>query len=176
MAQLKTSVTSRLVIIVVTILTAGPAIADKPSWAGGGKHEKHQQKERHYDHDDRQGNYDDRYYHDKDRPYFSGDRYFIDRHRTVIRDYYVNAYRTGRCPPGLAKKHNGCMPPGQAKKWAIGRPLPRDVIFYDLPPAVLYNIGPPPSGYRFVRVASDILMIAIGTGMVMDAINDLGRY
>ena len=22
----------------------------------------------------------------------------------------------GNCPPGLAKKHNGCLPPGQAKK------------------------------------------------------------
>ena len=26
------------------------------------------------------------------------------------------------CPPGLAKKHNGCMPPGQAAKF-VGRPL-----------------------------------------------------
>ncbi len=25
-------------------------------------------------------------------------------------------YGHGGCPPGLAKKHNGCMPPGQAKK------------------------------------------------------------
>jgi hypothetical protein len=25
-------------------------------------------------------------------------------------------YGAGGCPPGLAKKHNGCMPPGQAKK------------------------------------------------------------
>ncbi len=25
-------------------------------------------------------------------------------------------YGVGGCPPGLAKKHNGCMPPGQAKK------------------------------------------------------------
>ena len=41
MAQLKTSITTRLVLIAVAILTAGPAIADKPSWAGGGKHEKH---------------------------------------------------------------------------------------------------------------------------------------
>jgi hypothetical protein len=24
------------------------------------------------------------------------------------------------CPPGLAKKHNGCMPPGQARKLARG--------------------------------------------------------
>ncbi|MEP7130966.1 MAG: hypothetical protein ABI770_07550 [Sphingomicrobium sp.] len=23
---------------------------------------------------------------------------------------------SGGCPPGLAKKHNGCLPPGQAKK------------------------------------------------------------
>jgi hypothetical protein len=25
-------------------------------------------------------------------------------------------YGTGGCPPGLAKKNNGCLPPGQAKK------------------------------------------------------------
>ena len=25
-------------------------------------------------------------------------------------------YGIGGCPPGLAKKHNGCMPPGQARK------------------------------------------------------------
>ena len=25
------------------------------------------------------------------------------------------------CPPGLAKKHNGCMPPGQAKKFNRGQ-------------------------------------------------------
>jgi hypothetical protein len=25
-------------------------------------------------------------------------------------------YGYGGCPPGLAKKYNGCMPPGQAKK------------------------------------------------------------
>ena len=31
----------------------------------------------------------------------------------------------GGCPPGLAKKHNGCMPPGQAKKlYNIGQRFP----------------------------------------------------
>jgi len=36
-------------------------------------------------------------------------------------------YGVGGCPPGLAKKNNGCMPPGQAKKlyrtgqrWPLG--------------------------------------------------------
>jgi len=30
-------------------------------------------------------------------------------------------YGVGGCPPGLAKKHNGCMPPGQAKKLDRGQ-------------------------------------------------------
>ena len=31
----------------------------------------------------------------------------------------------GHCPPGLAKKHNGCLPPGQAKKlYNVGQRLP----------------------------------------------------
>ena len=92
-----------------------------------------------------------------------------------MREYYVREHRAGHCPPGLAKKHNGCMPPGQAKKWHVGRPLPRDVVFYDLPPRLVVELGVPPSGHRYVRVASDILLIAIGTGMVGDAIDDLGR-
>jgi len=34
-------------------------------------------------------------------------------------------YGVGGCPPGLAKKHNGCMPPGQAKKlYRIGQRFP----------------------------------------------------
>ena len=36
---------------------------------------------------------------------------------------YDNAYGygVGGCPPGLARKHNGCMPPGQARKLARGQ-------------------------------------------------------
>lgn len=103
------------------------------------------------------------------------ERHFVDQHRVVIRNYYAAEFNSGRCPPGLAKKSNGCMPPGQAKKWQIGRPLPREVIFHDLPRSILVELGPPPAGHRFVRVAADILLIAIGTGMVIDAIEDLGR-
>ena len=93
----------------------------------------------------------------------------------MVRDYYEDSFKHGRCPPGLAKKRNGCMPPGQAKKWQMGRPLPRDVIYYNLPSSVVVSLGVPPSGHKYVRVASDLLLIAIGTGMVVDAIQDLGR-
>jgi len=39
---------------------------------------------------------------------------------------------------------------------------------------VTVRLGVAPSGYKYVRVASDILLIAIGTSMVVDAIQDLG--
>lgn len=109
----------------------------------------------------------------------SGDSLSISLHignsqRTVIRDYYGGEFARGHCPPGLAKKNNGCMPPGQAKKWAIGRPLPRDVVYYDLPSSLSVRLTAP-AGARYVRVAADILLIATGTGMVLDAVEDLSR-
>ncbi|SHO51943.1 RcnB family protein [Desulfopila aestuarii] len=99
--------------------------------------------------------------------------YFTDKHRNVIRNYYREEYRSGHCPPGLAKKNNGCMPPGQAKKWRLGYPVPHDVVVYDLPTTIIRQLGPPPAGHRYVRVASDILMIAVGTGLIVDAVQDL---
>jgi Ni/Co efflux regulator RcnB len=101
--------------------------------------------------------------------------YFGESHRAVIREHYGEHGRAGFCPPGLAKKNNGCQPPGQARAWAVGRPLPRDMTYYPLEPSVQVRLGRPPAGYEFVRVASDILLIAVGTSMVMDAIQDLGR-
>jgi hypothetical protein len=36
-------------------------------------------------------------------------------------------YGAGGCPPGLAKKNNGCMPPGQARKlYRAGQRFPRN--------------------------------------------------
>jgi Ni/Co efflux regulator RcnB len=99
---------------------------------------------------------------------------FNERDRVLVREYYGQQFHGGHCPPGLAKKHNGCMPPGLARRWEIGRPLPRDVIFYDVPVEIVVRLSPPPVGYRYVRVASDLLLIAAGTGMVVDAIRDLG--
>jgi Ni/Co efflux regulator RcnB len=146
-----------LTLLVVGMLVAGPAAADKPPGAGGGKSGKNG----HRDSDERSK--------------VKTGEYFGDRHRTVVQEYYGEQFRRGHCPPGLAKKNNGCMPPGQAKKWTVGRPLPRDVIYYEVPSALVVRLERPSAGYRYVRVASDILLIAIGTGMVIDAIQDLGR-
>lgn len=99
--------------------------------------------------------------------------FFTQAHRGIVRDYYADAFQRNNCPPGLAKKHNGCLPPGQAKRWSVGHPLPHDVVYYELPDHLLRQIGYPPHGYRFVRVDSDILLLAIGTGLVVDALTNL---
>lgn len=140
------------------VLFTGAAQADKPSWAGGGKSEDRGQKGG--------GKRDD---------HAQRGSYFGDRQYTIVRDYYAQEYRGGHCPPGLAKKNNGCMPPGQAKKWQRGRPLPGDVVIYDLPRDLVVRLGAPPAGHKYVRAAADILLIAVGTSMVVDAISDLGR-
>jgi Ni/Co efflux regulator RcnB len=37
------------------------------------------------------------------------------------------------------------------------------------------RLPPPPAGHRYVRVAADILLIAVGSSMVIDALEDLVR-
>jgi Ni/Co efflux regulator RcnB len=160
-----------MALVIGGILAAGPVMADKPAGKGKAKDERVESR------DEQKGERrdDDK----KSRPGKEGPsaerRHFEDQHRVIVRDYYAEQFRKGRCPPGLAKKHNGCMPPGQAKKWQMGQPLPRNVVYYEVPQQLVVQIGVPPSGYRYVRVASDILMIAVGTRLVVDAIQDLGR-
>ncbi len=142
------------------IAASGVALADKPSSAGDGKHGKkgEQAEEKYDDHRDATVSFS-----------------FNNDSRQIIGDYYGAQARAGKCPPGLAKKHNGCQPPGQAKKWAKGKPLPADLRYGNLPSDLLRRLPPPPSNHRYVQVAGDVLLIAVGTSMVVDAVEDILR-
>lgn len=139
-------------IVIIVSFAGNAAYADNPPGVSGGKSAEHVQK-----------------------TWTKSNARFDANDRVVVREYFGQEYRNGNCPPGLAKKRNGCMPPGQARKWKIGHPLPSDVVIYDLPRELVVRIGLPPAGHKYVRVASDILLIAVGTSMVIDAIDDLGR-
>lgn len=174
MKRLALSAKHALILAIAGIWAISPAYADKPSGAGDGKGQRggQQQKSGNGNSGQRDDHRDSK--SDRARHAVKAGQHFDERYRTAARDYYGEQFRRGHCPPGLAKKRNGCMPPGQARKWAVGRPLPRDVIYHSVPPALVVQFGQPPSGHRYVRVASDILLIALGTGMVIDAIQDLG--
>lgn len=70
----------------------------------------------------------------------------------IVSDRYGRLYALnarGTCPPGLAKRGNGCMPPGQAKKmYNVGQRYNRNFgqawAYNQIPPALLgqYNLDP----------------------------------
>ena len=96
---------------------------------------------------------------------------FNDTQRGAARSYFVGTYGRGNCPPGLAKKNNGCLPPGQAKKrYAVGRPLPKGIVIADLPADLSRRIGVAPAGYRYGLLDGDLVKLAVGTMLVVDAI------
>lgn len=104
-----------------------------------------------------------------------GELNFTGADRRIVSDYYGPIERGGNCPPGLAKKNNGCRPPGQAKPWSKGQPLPPGITWYPLPGELSVRLPAPPVNHEYVRVGADILMVTMGTMMVVDAITDLGR-
>ncbi len=94
--------------------------------------------------------------------------------RQAASAYFAKKYGKGNCPPGLAKKNNGCLPPGQAKKrYQVGHPLPREVVYVEAPHELVVSLRPCPQGYKYVVVDGDLVKLAIGTMLVVDAIDGL---
>jgi hypothetical protein len=99
---------------------------------------------------------------------------FSVEQRHAVEGYFVEKHGRGNCPPGLAKKNNGCLPPGQAKKrYMVGQPLAREIVFVEPPPELVVRIGAPPPGYRYVLLDGDLVKLAVGTTLVIDAIQGL---
>ncbi len=159
-------------VMLAAVLAVGPALAKNDDGPGRGHGHGHG-KDRHEKHGRREGG--DRAGRSEARQARVG-AFFTDRDRDNARRYYAQQYGgRGNCPPGLAKKNNGCLPPGQAKKYVVGQPLPAGAVVYPVPPAVLVTLPPPPVGHKYVRMAADILLIAVGTSLVVDGISDLMR-
>jgi hypothetical protein len=161
--------------LLLLALPALPAFAEKPDKPGKSKGHGNAEKS----HGGGSGNggsqghggsHDDGSSGDHD-PY----RRFSSQDRGYWHEYWEDQYEHhGHCPPGLAKKHNGCMPPGQAKKrYWIGRPLPRDFVILEVPVVLLPRLAPCPPGYRYGIIDGDLVQLAVGTLLVVDAIEGL---
>lgn len=169
--------TRHIVALAITsLLIAAPAFAkgkDDDDHGDHGKgHNKHHQK-----FDDKQEKREAKEYkkaEKRQRKEIERGNYFNDYQRTVVREYYVNTYSNGKkCPPGLAKKDNGCVPPGQARSWAVGQPVPRGVTIYTVPRPVIVQLPPAPYGYRYARIGSDIVLVQQQNNLIVDIIQDL---
>ena len=126
------------------------------------------------DHDDDHGKHGRHDEQGDDDDQGSHHRHFTPHQREVVRVYFVDEQRRGHCPPGLAKKHDGCLPPGHAKRhYVIGRPMPPSVVLVPVPVDLVARIGPPPSGCRYAMVDGDLVKLAVGSSLVIDAIRGL---
>lgn len=155
-------------------LAIGPALSQERKHDNRNDQGQHDNRRDKGQHDNRHDNrrdkgHDNRNQNDASGSYRQGkqsrgDRHanarFNDRHRQVVRGYYDNRKRHGHY------RHD------KARRYQIGRPLPRDVIFYEVPRSVSRDFGAPPRGYRYVRVSNDILLISAITGLVIDALQN----
>jgi Ni/Co efflux regulator RcnB len=153
-------------------MTAGAANADKPDFAGHGKHKKEKEKDK--EKGKEQGK-DKEHSHDHGHDHDHEGHGFTTEDRRIVSEYYSNRASKGKCPPGLAKKNNGCQAPGQAKKWARGQVLSSNVKTFDVPKELRVRLSPPPPNHRYVQIENDILLIAIGTSLVVWALEDILR-
>ena len=165
MPRLRLPAPGALFLLTAGLTLASPALLAHPHGPPPGAGNPHAWNNRHGHHQE----------HNPNASVGAPGHFFTDQKREEVDAYYARRFRRGHCPPGLAKKHDSCIPPGQAKQWHIGQPLPVSATTHPVPVVVISILGTPPDGYRYVRVANDILLMATGTRMVMDAIQDLGH-
>lgn len=97
--------------------------------------------------------------------------------RTNIRTTRGPNYGVNVCPPGLAAKLNGCLPPGQARKiFDLGQRIPRGYGFYtpfnDIPLAYRNQIPPvyPDRDFDYIYRGNTIYVVDPATRLVSDII------
>ena len=118
--------TSIIALLLAVLLACTPAFAAKPDSPPGKDKEKKSEKVLDSD------QHSDSSSHSKGgkESHYGGSNVSVniligDHDRDVIRNYYHGEFSRGHCPPGLAKKKNGCMPPGQYKKlYGVGQRWP----------------------------------------------------
>ena len=87
----------------------------------------------------------------------------------------TNRYGANNCPPGLARKNNGCLPPGQAKKlFAHGQRIPAGYRFYnnynDIPLAYRSRV-PFSDTSRYIYRDNTVYVVNPRTRLVTSVIN-----
>ncbi len=84
------------------------------------------------------------------------------RDRFAAYTYFREEFLRGTCPAGLVKKPIGCQMQGEPKRqWTLGKKLSPTTLFYPVPLALVAKLSPPPSGVKYVRVDSDLLLMEL---------------
>lgn len=96
--------------------------------------------------------------------------------RTIIRDYMGRNYAI-RCLAGETISPNGCVPIGKMRQttrttttvYTVGQPLSETVVYTDVPPSLITQLQPVPTGYEYVVVDGDVVLLS-PSHQVIDAV------
>ena len=94
------------------------------------------------------------------------------RHERADRDDVRGGGYRHRCPPGLAKKHNGCLPPGQA--WRAGQRAPWNsdrYVNYSSLPSYYRDRYADSSGQQYYYSGSRVYVIDRATQLIRSIFN-----
>ncbi|MGO4915105.1 RcnB family protein [Pseudogemmobacter sp. W21_MBD1_M6] len=79
-------------------------------------------------------------------------------------------------PPGLAKKHNGCTPPGQAKhRYHVGERFHDDDTYDHIRDPDRYRLPRLGQNERYYRIGDTFVRIDRDTKVVLDLITAASR-
>jgi Ni/Co efflux regulator RcnB len=100
--------------------------------------------------------------------------FFTEQHKKAARRLFAQRYGHAKdCPPGMERGDHGCAPPVPGRYWAVGQPLQPAVKEYLVPDVVISKLPTPPEGYRYALVGDDIVLMAAGSKLVVDIIEDV---
>lgn len=86
--------------------------------------------------------------------------------RDIVREYY-----SPDCPPGLEKKNNGCLPPGETKyRFQIGSKLPAGHGGGEAPSDLYRRLPLLPEGFEYRFLDGSLAIVERSTLIVLDAI------
>jgi hypothetical protein len=94
------------------------------------------------------------------------DAVFTSLDRQIIRDYYRNS----GLPPGLARRDS--LPPGLQRQLVRNGRLPPGLEKRALPPDLRARLPSRDRRYDMVQVGTDVLLILIATGVILDIIEN----
>lgn len=153
--------TGLLLCAVLVAVSASAAAAPRDHWRDGRGHHAQYDRGHGYQHDYRRHGHrqERRHYRDQRRHYRPAPSYGYYqpvRPRYRAPSYYV--------PPRHYRPH----------RWARGHHLPRHYYgpsyYVDYRP---YRLAPPPYGHHWVRVDNDVVLVALASGLIADAVYGL---
>jgi Ni/Co efflux regulator RcnB len=91
---------------------------------------------------------------------------------------YVNHYYKTTCAWEHDYHAKKCVAPSPAPKrnYIIGYNLPSDVAYEEVPAQVTSRMHAVPTGYKYVRVGNDVVLINASSREVVDAVTLLSTY